>query len=191
MKELWNNLTQNQKYYLVAGLIFICGAILVQFVVVPFMDAKERVERSLTAGEKNLAKLKTLGVEFQALKQNSAEIQHMLSNRPRDFALFSYLERKAGEVGVKANIKSMNPLRGKTVGPYEETAVDMQLDKLTLKQVKDFLYAVDSQTDLIRIKKISIQKMKDTPEYLTAFLQVVTYQNLRDAGRGLPPGTGR
>jgi len=189
MKELWNNLTQSQKYYLTAGLIFICGAIIAQFVVFPFMDAKERLNRSVAAAEKTLAELKILGAEYGVLKQKSLEIQDILSKRSRDFALFSYLERKAGEVGVKSHIKSMNPLKGKTVGPYEETAVDMQLDKITLKQTTDFLYAVESPPDLIRIKKISIQKMKDAPEYMTAFLQVVTYQNQRNAA--LPPGTGR
>jgi hypothetical protein len=103
--------------------------------------------------------------------------------------LFSYLERKAGEVGVKSNIKSMNPLKGKVVGPYEETAVDMQLEKLILKQVTDFLYVVESPGELVRIRKVSIQKMKDTPEYLSVFIQVITYLPLK--GEALPAGAGR
>lgn len=189
MKNLWNNLTKSQKYYIGAGLIFICGAIIVQFIVFPFFEAKERINRSLTANEKTLAELKTLGSEYSVIKQKSIEIQYVLSQRPRDFALFSYLERKAGEVGVKTNIKSMNPLKGKTVGPYEETAVDMQLEKVTLKQVTDFLYFIESPKELIKIKKISIQKMKDTPEYLSASIQVITYQPLK--GEALPIKTGR
>ncbi|MBN1663822.1 MAG: type II secretion system protein M [Deltaproteobacteria bacterium] len=184
MKKLWDNLNLRQKYYLIAGVIFVCGAIFIQFVVFPFFDAKERVNRSLAANEKTLAELKTLGVEYGILKQKSMEIQRVLAGRPADFALFSYLERKAGEVGVKGNIKFMNPVKGKTVGPYEETAVDMQLEKITLRQVTNFLYVVESPNELIKIKRISIQKMKDSPEYLSAFIQVITYQPLK-AGGGL------
>jgi general secretion pathway protein M len=189
MKTLWNNLTTNQKYYIVAGFIFICGAVLVQFVVMPYFEAKERITRSLATHEKTLADLKILGAEYTELKQKSIRIQEVLSRRPRDFALFSYLERKAGEVGVKSNIKSMNPLKGKVVGPYEETAVDMQLEKLILKQVTDFLYVVESPGELVRIRKVSIQKMKDTPEYLSVFIQVITYLPLK--GEALPAGAGR
>ncbi|MBN1380510.1 MAG: type II secretion system protein M [Deltaproteobacteria bacterium] len=180
IKNFWNNLTISQKYYLGAGLMIICGAMIFQFVISPFFEAKERIQRSLTTNEKTLVELKRLGAEYRLLKQKSLEVQQVLSQRPRDFTLFSYLEKKAGEAGVKAGIKYMNPLKGKTVGPHEETAVDIQLEKMTLRELTNFLYLVESPHELIKINKISIQKMKESPEYLTALIQVVTYKTLID-----------
>ncbi len=177
MKNVWNNLTTNQKYYVAIGSLIVVAIMIVQFVLLPFFGAKARMDRSIAASEKTLADLRLLGSEYSILKQKALEMRHTLTQRPRDFALFSYLERKAGEVGVKTNIKYMNSLKGKTVGPYEEVAVDMQLEKLVTKQVTDFLHAVESPKDLIKIRKVSIQKMKDTPEYLSISVQVVTYQN--------------
>lgn len=179
MKNTWNNLTTNQKYYAAAGFIFIAGMMIVQFAVLPFFAEKARLNRSIATNEKTLADLKILGAEYSILKHKSTEMQQILAQRPRDFTLFSYLERKAGEVGVKPNIKFINPLKGKTVGPYEELIVDMQLEKMITKQVNDFLYAVESPKELIKIKKISIQKMKDTPEYLSVSLQVATFQTVQ------------
>jgi hypothetical protein len=48
------------------------------------------------------------------------------------FALFSYLERKAGEAGVKGNLRSINPRKGMPSGAYEESAVEVRLETLTM-----------------------------------------------------------
>ena len=106
----------------------------------------------------------------------------MVERRPPGFALFSYLEKRAGDAGVKANIRSMNPLKSVPVEAHEETTVEMKLDKLTMKQLTDFLYLVESREDLVRIRKMTVGKMKESPEYLTAVFQVFTYQSL-------PPGS--
>jgi hypothetical protein len=60
----------------------------------------------------------------------------------------------------------------------------MRLDKLTMKQLTDFLYLVESREELVRIRKMSVVKMKESPEYLSVLLQVFTYQ-------ALPPGGSR
>ena len=52
----------------------------------------------------------------------------------------------------------------------------MKLDKLTMKQLTDFLYLVESPEEMIRIRRISIVKMKESPEYISALIQVFTYQ---------------
>jgi hypothetical protein len=53
-----------------------------------------------------------------------------------------------------------------------------------MKQLTDFLYLVESREELVRIRKMSVVKMKESPEYLSVLLQVFTYQ-------ALPPGGSR
>jgi len=55
----------------------------------------------------------------------------------------------------------MNSSRGTQSGAFEESLIDMKLDKITVKQLTDFLYYAESPADLVRIKKISINKMKE------------------------------
>jgi hypothetical protein len=52
-----------------------------------------------------------------------------------------------------------------------------------MKQLTDFLYMVESREDLVRIRKMSVGKMKESPEYLSVLIQVFTYQSMSPGGR--------
>ena len=58
----------------------------------------------------------------------------------------------------------MNLLPPVSTGAYEETTVEMKLDKLTMKQLTDFLYQAELPEEMIRIRRISIVKMKESPK---------------------------
>ena len=176
MKRFWEQLTKRQKYTVISGLVFVAAALLIQFAVFPYFDARQRVRNAIAGSEKTLRELATLGAEYGVLRQRSEEIRRVIERRPPGFALFSYLEKRASDVGVKTNIKSINPLKSAPAGAYEETAVEMRLDKLTMKQLTDFLYVLESREDLVRIRKMSVGKMKESPEYLSVLIQVFTYQ---------------
>ncbi len=182
MKHLWEQLTQRQKYTVVAVLVLVAAALLFQYALLPYFDARQKVRVAIDKGEKNLRELATLNVEYGILRQRSEEIRRGIERRPPGFALFSYLEKRAGDAGVKPNIKSMSPLQSTMEGAYAESAVEMKLDKLTMKQLTDFLYLVESPEDLVRIRKMSVGKMKESPEYLGVLIQVFTYQPI-------PPGS--
>ena len=183
MRHFWEQLTKSQKRVVVAGLAFVAGALLMQFALVPWFEARQRTVASIAASEKSLRDIAALGAEYGVLRKHSEEIKRTLARRQPGFALFSYLERKAGEAGVKGNIRSINPLKATPTGTYEEAAVEMKLDKLTMKQVTDFFYLVESPEEMIRIRKASIVKMKESPEYLSALIQVFTYQPLTPGSR--------
>ena len=101
-----------------------------------------------------------------------------MSTRTANFSLFSYLEKKAAQAGVRGNIKYMNSSRGTQSAAFEESLIDMKLDKITIKQLTDFLYFAESPADLVRIKRITVNKMKESPEYLSAILQIASVQAL-------------
>jgi hypothetical protein len=183
MKRFWEQLTKSQKYMVVGGLVFVVAALLVQFAVFPYFDARQKVRSAIAGSAKTLRELATLGGEYGVLRQRSEEIRRVIERRPPGFALFSYLEKRASDAGVKTNIKSINPLKSAPEGAYEETAVEMRLEKLTMKQLTDFLYLVESREDLVRIRKLSVGKMKESPEYLSVSIQVYTYQPMPQGSR--------
>jgi general secretion pathway protein M len=182
MKRFWEQLTRSQRYTVMAGLVFVAAALLVQFAAFPYYDARQKVTGGIAGAEKTLRELATLSAEYGVLRQRSEEIRRVIERRPPGFALFSYLEKRAGDAGVKTNIRSINPLKSAPEGAYEESAVEIRLDKLTMKQLTDFLYMMESREDLVRIRKMSVGKMKESPEYLSVLIQVFTYQPM-------PPGS--
>jgi hypothetical protein len=183
MRQFWDQLTNSQKMTVTAGLIFVGAVLLVQFAVVPYFDARQNVRRAIAASEKVLRELAVLGAEYGVLRQRSEEVRRVIERRPPGFALLSYLEKRASDAGVKTNIRSMNLLPSVSAGTYEEATVEMKLDKLTTKQLTDFLYQAELPGELIRIRRISVVKMKESPEYLSALIQVFAYQPLSSRSR--------
>lgn len=181
MKQFWEQLTKSQKRSLTIGMIFVVGASLAQFAVFPWLDARDKVKSSIAANEKILRELTMLGREYAVLKRSSDAVRKVVEQRPPGFALFSYLEKKAGETGLKAHIKSINPLKPTSTGVYEEAAVEIKIENLTMKQLTDFIYNVESPEQMVRIRRLTVRKTKDTPEYLVAEIQVFAYQKPAEA----------
>ena len=182
MNDFWNNLSRRQQYAMSIGWTVVLALLLAQFLLFPFLEAKKTVNRAIKSNEKILSEMALLSAEYRGLKQHEEGIQQALARRVRDFTLFSHLERVAGEAGVKANIKYINASKGSASGPYEELPVEIKLEKITLKQLTDFFYILESPQDLIRIKKLVVSKMKENPEYLTAQIQAVTFQLMKAGG---------
>ena len=113
-----------------------------------------------------------------------AKIRSALSSRGTDFTLFAYLEKKATQASVRGRIKQMNSSKGIQTTSMEESLIDMKLEKITIKQLTDFLYYVESPADLVTVKRITINKMKESPEYLNAQLLISSFQTLNQRREG-------
>ncbi len=176
MIHFWDQLTKTQKYTVIAGHLLVGAALFNQFAFAPYFEARQKVRSAIVAGEKALRELSILGAEYGVLRARSEKIKRLIERRPPGFSLFSYLEKQAELAAVKTNIRSINPFKSSSSGGYEETGVEMKLDKVTMKQLVDFLYFVESPEEMVRIRKASIYKMKESPEYLSVLIQVFTYQ---------------
>lgn len=183
MRQFWEQLTTSQKRTVTVVLVFAGAVLLSQFIVIPYFEARQKVRGAIAASEKTLRELAALGAEYGVLKQRWDDIRRVNERRPPGFTLFSSLEKRAGDTGVKTNLRSLTPLASAPLGAYEETAVEIKLDRLTMRQLTDFLYQVESPEEMIRIRRISVVKMKESPEYLSALIQVFTYQPLPSGSR--------
>lgn len=185
IKEFWAKLNERQRYYLIGGFVFVVIVLILEFAVFPFWEAKDKIRKSITTNQKKLNEIIQLDAEFARQEAIIVKIKTAMAARPADFSLFSYVEKKAVQASVKGNIKNMSSSRGVQTVNYEESLVDIKLDKVTIKQLMDFLYYAESPTELVQIKRITINKMKESPEYLTAQLQMASYQllNQRPAGK--------
>jgi general secretion pathway protein M len=175
MKDFWERLTNKQQMIFLAGGSIALVFILIQWVILPIVENHDRTKSALTANQRILKQMVPMTAEYGNLKQDAAQIEGILAARPRDFNLFSYVEKKTGEAAIKPQVKSINPSKTTASGPYEETAVDIKLELVTLKQLLNFIYLIESPMDLVKIKSFSITKNKEKGEYLNATLQIVSY----------------
>lgn len=181
MKRAWDALTKRQQLAVALAGAAIAGVLLLQFVLLPLHEGRMKMEKSIAANARIARELEPLGREYLSAKQSCDLVRTTATRRSADFTLFTYLEGRANEAGIRSAVMYINPLKPTRIGGLEEVAVEMKLDKLTLKQLSRFLYLVETPEDLIGIKKAAISRMKESPDYLTAVIQVVTY---RLAGQG-------
>ncbi len=168
-------LTKREKLYVSLGAFLVIVFLVGQFVILPFVDARERVRHSIKVNEKALEEIVALSSEYRTLSADSGDIGVTLARRPKGFTLFSFLEEQAGKAAIKANIKYMKPSISTEADPYKESSVEMNLENITLQQLVEYLYLVESPENLVRVKRISVKQSKNSPEYLTVLIHLMTY----------------
>lgn len=178
IKELWNRLDAKQRRLVAGTAMFVVIALMMEIAVFPFWDARKKLDKAISTNQKKLVEIRELAAEFNALQAKTSAIRRTALTHGRDFSLFSHLEKKATQANVRGRIKYMNSSRGTKTDLFEESLTDMKLEKITSRQLTDFLYFAESPADLIRIRKISVTKMKESPEYLNVQVQVSSFQPL-------------
>ena len=100
-------LAKREQYLIALAIIVVVAALVIQLVIMPFLDKRERYRNSVTAKQNNLQQMAVLRQEYLLLQEDSDTLSQRLKNRPKKFTLFSFLEQAAGSAGVKENIKYM------------------------------------------------------------------------------------
>jgi general secretion pathway protein M len=168
-------LAKREKYFIALAVIFIVLALLIQLVIGPFFEKKENLRNNLAVKQNNLQEMILLHQEYLALQQDSKILTRRLASRPNNFTLFSYLEKAAGDAGIKDNIKYMKPSASTPKGSFKESLVEMKLERITLGQMVGYLKLIEAPDKLVSIKRISIQSNTKETSYLDAILQVLTF----------------
>jgi len=168
-------LAKREKYLIALAATVIVFALVLQLAVMPFWEKRERYKNNVTVKQNNLEQMVALRQEYLLLQQDSDTLAQRLKSRPGNFTLFSFLEKAAGDAGVKGNIKYMKPSATTGKGPFKESLVEMKLERITLGQMVSYLKLIESPDNLVSIKRISIQSNKKETQFLDAILQVLTF----------------
>ena len=168
-------LAKREKYLISLAVVVIALALVIQLAIMPFVDKREQYASSVTGKQRNLQEMLSLRQEYLALQEGANIVSQKLANRPESFTLFSFLEKAAGDAGVKNNIKYMKPSASTGKGHFKESLVEMKLERITLGQMADYLKRIESPANLVSIKRISIQSNKKETQYLDVIMQVLTF----------------
>ena len=174
----FKKMNKRERYaiLLAAGII---GIFLIStFVVEPFFSKRERLKKDLQNKKVVLEEMRQLQSEYAVLTQKAEISKSLFSRRQKDFKLFSFLDKLAGEAGIKDRITYMKPsTKVDRNSRYRISRVEMKLDAITLEQLATYLYGVETSKNMVDITKISITKKDKKQGLLTAVLQVETLES--------------
>lgn len=171
-----DNLTTRERWVLSCGVAFaICLAVF-QLVVVPCFEARSNLAHAIEGKKHDLVKIRELQQEYRLLKKAEGDVQARIAGREPGFALFSFIDRQAEMAKVKKQISYLKPTTGTTEQALNETSVEMKLQQVTLNALVNFLLLVESEKDVVFIRRISIQENGNGQGYLDVILQLVTFE---------------
>ncbi len=173
-------LAKREKIALVIGGASLFLFVLVQFIVFPFMDKRQKLTKGNITKEKAVVQMHEMAERYNEMSEKNNSLAEMLAMRVVGFSLFSFLEKNAAEAEVKGHIAYMKPSEVLGNELLEQSLVEMKLQAVSLKQLVAFLELVESPANLVGLKRIAIQENTKEKATLDVILQVISVDQVLD-----------
>ena len=180
LENIWEKsgiekLDSRERWVLFGGMGFVFCFLVLQLVIFPVLDAQSNLKKSIERKKQELTKIMELQQDYRTLKSEEGNIQARINRRGSGFTLFTFLDRQANEAKVKKQIKYMKPsmVDGDELN---EAMVEMKLQQITLSALVAFIRLVESEENVVFIRRFSIQESGDTQGYFDSILQIVTFE---------------
>jgi len=173
----FNKLNKRERYAIMLGVGVAVIFLIIQFIIEPLFDQAEQKKQKLQTKSVMLEQMRQWQAEYNRLTRKADLSKSRFRNRKKGFTLFAFLNQLAGETGIKDRITNMKPTKkAQKNSPYKLSRVEMKLDAITLEQLTNYLYKVETSKNMVEIKKISISKKDKKQGLITAVLQVETFE---------------
>jgi general secretion pathway protein M len=170
-------LTRREKYAVYAASAAIFLFVVIQFIVFPSINKRERLRRTLNVKSEMLHEMIALKSEYEEIKKRNDFLKIQFANRDKGFTLFSFLDKLAGKAGIKDHTTYMKPsTSAQKNGQYKISQVEMKLQGLTLQQLTAYLHMIETSKNMVTIKRFSITKTGKQEGVIDAVLQVETVE---------------
>jgi len=161
--------------FFVAG-FFVCLFVIARLIVIPFLEKRDRLERAVQAKTKTLNEMIALKAEYDNLKRET-ELSENLFAKKKGFTLFSFLDKLAGETGIKERIKYMKPSKSdKKDSKFKQSQVEMKLQGINMKELTPYIHKIETSKNSVFIRKISIRKKGKGEGFIDVILQIETFE---------------
>jgi len=177
LPAIFKNLNKRERYGIMLAAAVIGLFLMAVLVVEPLLSRTAARKSSLQTKADMLGEMQRLQSEYNAFKQQATVSKSYFQGRQKGFSLYAFMNRLAGEFEIKDQITRMKPT--KTVqknSPYKISRVEMKLEAITLEQLTNYLYGVETSKNMVNIKKISISKNDKKDGLLTVVLQAETVE---------------
>lgn len=174
------NITLNKREKIVVfGAAFvILGFILIQAVVAPVFEKRNALQKRLVARQAVYADILKMREEYSTIQQYAAISSRRFESRPANFTLFSFLDRLAGETGVKSNISYMRPSSAVAGDSgLKISRVELRLQDVAIKDLAAYLHGIETSNNMVVVKRLSINKSGPQNKLLTAIIQAETIES--------------
>jgi len=173
-------LTRREKLLVVVLVTFAVAWWLFAFAVRPAIDRVETLTRVIPERQSELETLRAKAGEYVALRDGFEMLHTKIASQEKTFELLPLLESLIKECGLVKKVAAMKQQVSQLEPHYCETIVEIELQNLTLSQLVNFLWQVESSKVLARTKSLYIKKNPANTDLLDSLIEVHNLKLVRN-----------
>lgn len=165
-------LAKREKLLAVASVIFVAIWALFAFAVKPAITRLETLSRVIPEKQDELKKLRAKSREYIFLRDGLGDLRARVASQGEGFELLPFLESLIQEGGLEKKVATMKQQLLQLEPNYAEIIVEIRLENLTLGQLVDFLWKVESSKVLAKVKSLHIKKSPTNADLLDSVVEI-------------------
>lgn len=166
-----SNLKQREKVFLTAGGIALALILLYLLVLMPYREALNRLDKQLATHSQQLEEVKTLRSQYLDMQKQIHQADSRLKNS-QDFSALTFIENLVERTSGRDNLLSMRPQSPVTQNEFVIDAVEVKLEKLSLRQVLELLWGVEKAATPMQVRNLYLKQRFDDHSLLDATMTI-------------------
>ena len=175
LKERWHHFSQRERIIVAAGGAVVAAALVFLLIIDPLMATIDKLDRQARRKAKDSQELALVAQEYVVKQARIAKLEQRMPIPPAQFSLLAFMEEAATTAQIRDRIVGMQPQTPVVVQGYQETAVDLRLDGVSLPQILALLVAIEQAPYGVQVHHLQMKPKYDNPVNLDATLRIVTY----------------
>jgi type II secretory pathway component PulM len=163
-------LSPRERQFIAAAGIVLVGAFLYLLVIDPLWQLHIDLRARVAAKERELQDIINLRQEYLAAKN---VVDHMQAAVSADFSPVSFLEALTNTTIGQDKIAAITPTNREIRGAATLETVELKLSGVSLRELVDLLYKLDTTGAILRPTKLSIKKRYKDPYTFDVLLSTV------------------
>lgn len=175
LKERWQHFSQRERIIVAAGGAMVAAALVFLLIIDPLIATIDKLDRQARRKAKDNQELALVVQEYVVKQARIAKLEQRMPIPPAQFSLLAFMEEATTTAQIRDRITGMQPQAPIVVQGYQETAVDLRLDGVSLPQLLALLVAIEQAPYDVQVHHLQLKPKYDNPVNLDATLRIVTY----------------
>ena len=133
-----------------------------------------RLDKKIAAKQLQLKEVRNLQAEYQSLQKQLDHAQKALNSKG-SLSPLAKVEELASNIASRENLSYIRPQPPQTQGDIRIDNLDVKLEKLSLEQVLQLLWQVESPASQMQVKHFRIKQRFDNAAQLDLTMTVSVY----------------
>lgn len=163
-------LSPHERQFVAAAGAVLVSTLLYVLVIDPFWQMQMDLRARVVAKERELQEVVALRQEYLEAKN---AVDHMQSATRADFSPVSFLETLASTTVGQDKVAAITPANRETQGDATLETIELKLSGVSLRELVELLYKIDTTGAMLHPTKLSIKKRYKDPYTFDVLLSTV------------------